>query len=49
MKKYLRCHLVEAQPMTRGAFSKKQGRPLPYDADPKEKGYLVKYPDGYIS
>ena len=49
MKKYLRCHMVEAQPMTRGAFSKKQGRPLPYDADSKEKGYLVKYPDGYVS
>lgn len=38
MKKYLRCHMVEVQPMTRGAYNKKQGRPLPYDTDECRKG-----------
>ena len=49
MKKYVRCHLVEAMPMTRGAYNKKHGWTLPKDENPKDKGYLVKYPDGYVS
>lgn len=49
MKKYIRCHLVEATPMTRGAYNKKRGWTLPKDENPKDKGYLVKYPDGYVS
>lgn len=49
MKKYIRCHLVEAMPMTRGAYNKKRGWTLPKDENPKDKGYLVKYPDGYVS
>ena len=49
MKKYIRCHLVEATPMTRGAYNKKRGWTIPENEDPKDKGYLVKYPDGYIS
>lgn len=49
MKKYIRCHLVEAAPMTRGAYNKKRGWTLPKDENPKDKGYLVKYPDGYVS
>ena len=49
MKKYIRCHLVEAEPMTRGAYNKKRGWTLPKDENPKDKGYLVKCPDGYIS
>ena len=49
MKKFIRCHLVEAKPMTRGAYNKKRGWTLPKDENPKDKGYLVKYPDGYVS
>jgi hypothetical protein len=49
MKKYIRCHLVEATPMTRGAYNKKRGWTIPKDENPKDKGYLVKYPDGYVS
>lgn len=49
MKKYIRCHLVEAMPMTRGAYNKKRGWENPANENTKDKGYLVKYPDGYIS
>ena len=49
MQKFIRCHLVEAKPMTRGAYNKKRGWTLPKDENPKYKGYLVKYPDGYVS
>ena len=49
MKKYIRCHLVEAMPMTRGAYNKKRGWTVPKDENPKDKGYLMKYPDGYVS
>ena len=49
MQKFIRCHLVEATPMTRGAYNKKRGWTLPKDENPKDKGYLVKYPDGYVS
>ena len=49
MQKFIRCHLVEAKPMTRGAYNKKRGWTLPKDENPKDKGYLVKYPDGYVS
>ena len=37
MKKYIRCHLVEAMPMTRGAYNKKRGwekrapKPIPQE------------------
>ena len=49
MKKYIRCHLVEATPMTRGAYNKKRGLRILENLNPKDKGYLVKYPDGYVS
>ena len=49
MSKFIRCHLVEAKPMTRGAYNKKRGWEMPANENPKDKGYLVKYPDGYIS
>lgn len=49
MQKFIRCHLVEAKPMTRGAYNKKRGWTLPKDENPKDKGYLVKYRDGYVS
>ena len=49
MKKYIRCHLVEATPMTRGAYNKKRGWTIPENENPKDKGYLVKCPDGHVS
>lgn len=49
IKKYIRCHMVEAMPMSRGAYNKKRGWTIPADENPKDKGYLVKYPDGYVS
>ena len=48
MIKYIRCHIVEAKPMTRGEFKKYRG-PLQANENPDEEGYLVKYPDGYES
>ena len=35
--------------MTRGAYNKKRGWTIPANENPKDKGYIVKYPDGYIS
>ena len=49
MSKFIRCHLVDAKPMTRGAYNKKRGWEMPANENPKDKGYLVKYPDGYVS
>lgn len=53
MKKYIGTKEVEAMPMTLGEFINKSGR-NPYENDGKmhgnnEKGYLVKYKDGYES
>lgn len=47
MKKYIRCHIVEAEPMTRGEYDKAHGRPTPQFEDPAEAGYRVVYPYGY--
>lgn len=48
-KKYLRCHMVEAQPMTRGDYNKLRGWELPRNEEAAEEGYHVLYPDGYQS
>lgn len=53
MKKYIGTKEVEAMPMTLGELINKSGR-NPYENDEKmhgndEKGYLVKYKDGYES
>ena len=49
MKHYLRIHLVEAEPMTRGDYNKRRGWELPAGENPADEGYLVVYPDGYKS
>lgn len=46
---FIRCNLVQATPMTRGAYNKKRGWTIPANENPKDKGYIVKYPDGYVS
>lgn len=53
MKKYIGTKQVEAESMTLGDYVKKTGR-NPYVNTPEvhdnsEKGYIVKYKDGYIS
>ena len=49
MKNYLRVHLVQAEPMTRGEHLKSKNLafiPVPGTSD-DDPGYLVVYPDGY--
>ena len=47
--KYIRMHQVEAEAMTRGDYNKKRGWEIPANENPADEGYLVTYPDGYIS
>ena len=49
MKKYIRCHLVEAMPMTRGEYNKHRGWEIPANENPADEGYHVVCPDGYES
>lgn len=46
---YIRMHQVEAEPMTRGDYNKFRGWTTPADENPADEGYIVKYPDGYVS
>ena len=51
MKNYLRVHLVQAEPMTRGEHLKSKNLafiPAPGTSE-DDPGYLVVYPDGYCS
>lgn len=49
MKKYVGTKLIEAEPMTRGAYNKYRGWTIPANENPDDPGYLVRYPDGYVS
>lgn len=50
MKKYIRCHIVEAEPMTRGEHLKSKGLALiPGSGSESDEGYFIQYPDGYKS
>ena len=49
MSKYIRMHQVEAEPMTRGEYNKKRGWQIPANENPNDDGYIVTYPDGYVS
>lgn len=49
MKKYIGVKVIEAEPMSRGDYNKYRGWTIPADEDPEDEGYLVKYPDGYVS
>ena len=50
MQKYIRCHIVEAEPMTRGEHLKSKGLALiPGSGSESDEGYFVQYPDGYKS
>lgn len=49
MQKYVGTKQIEARPMTRGEYNIYRGWQIPADEDPNDKGYLVKYSDGYES
>ena len=49
MTKYIRSHIVEAEPMTRGDYNKHRGWEIPANENPADEGYHVVYPDGYES
>ena len=47
MKKYIGAKLVQARPMTRGAYNRYRGWEIPADENPEEEGYLIQYPVSY--
>ena len=49
MKKYIRCHIVDAEPMSFGSYCTSCSKLVPDGADPAKEGYRVIYPDGYVS
>lgn len=49
MRKYIGVKMIEAQPMTRQEYNDYRGWSLPADEDAEDQGYLVCYPDGYVS
>lgn len=49
MKKYIGVKIIHAEPMTRGEYYKFRLCPVPKNENPDDIGYLIKYPDGYIS
>ena len=49
MKKYIGTKIIEAEPMSRGAYNEYRGWTIPADENPADEGYLVRYPDGYES
>ena len=49
MQTYIRTHIVEAEPMTRGEYNKYRGWEIPANENPADEGYHVVCPDGYES
>lgn len=49
MKQYIGTKIIQAKPMSRGDYNRYRGWPIPENENPEDKGYLVKYPDGYES
>ena len=49
MKEYIGTKIIEAEPMNLGDYNKYRGWTIPEDEDPEREGYLVKYPDDYVS
>lgn len=46
---YIGTKRIDAEPMTRGDYNKYRGWTIPADENPTDKGYLVRYSDGYES
>ncbi len=49
MKQYIGTKIIQAEPMTKGAYNAFRGWKIPENENPADNGYLVKYPDGYVS
>ena len=49
MKNYIGVKIVKAEPMTKGEFNKQRGALSPLIEQSGEEGYVVMYPDGYVS
>jgi len=50
MEKYIGTKMLQARPMTRGAYNVYRGWTIPANENPEDEGYLVSYyPDGYES
>lgn len=49
MREYIGTKMIQARPMTRGAYNEYRGWPIPADENPEDEGYLVHYHDSYES
>lgn len=49
MNKYMGFKLIDAKPMSLGDYNLFRGWTIPADEDPLREGYLVEYPDSYVS
>lgn len=49
MKQYIGAKLIQAEPMTRGAYNEYRGWTIPNNENPADEGYLVRYSDNYVS
>lgn len=49
MKRYIGCKLIAAEPMTRGEYNEYRGWKIPENENPDDRGYIIFYPDKYIS
>lgn len=49
MRKYVGTKIIDARPMTRGDYNNYRGQQIPVEGNPEDKGYLVRYSDGYVS
>ena len=49
MEEYIGTKIVKAEPMKLGDYNDCRGWTIPEDEDPEREGYLVKYPDDYVS
>ena len=49
MVNYIGIKKIKAEPMTRGDYNNFRGWNIPENENPNDKGYIVKYSDGYIS
>lgn len=49
MKPYIGTKQIQAEPMTRGEYNSFRGWDLPDNEDGSDKGYLVRYRDGYVT
>ena len=49
MQSYIGAKIIKAAPLTLGEYNKRRGWTIPPNEDPERPGYLVEYPDNYVS